>query len=76
VTSTDWLIVAGIAGWLIFIALLVIWSLLRRPPDPRVQRLRVGVFVERDRRGEATPGGWGDYEEQPTIEYPPPKEQT
>ena len=62
----DWLVVAGISGWLIFVALLIIWSLLRKPPDPRVHRLRFGVFVERDRE---KPGeGWSDIED--TKEFP------
>jgi hypothetical protein len=66
VTSTDWLIVAGIAGWLIMVALVIIWSLLRRPPDPRVHRLRLGVFVERDREEPEPPWPEGD-----TKEFPP-----
>jgi hypothetical protein len=65
-TSTDWLAVAGIGGWLVFVAILVVWSLLRRPPDPQVRQWRLGIFVERDRKGERRP----DVEED-TKEWPP-----
>ena len=47
----------------------IVWSLLRRPPNPLVKRLRLGVFVERDREkpGEKEPP-WPDDD---TKELPP-----
>jgi hypothetical protein len=65
-TPTDWVIFGGIAGWLIFIALLIVWSLMRKPPDPHVHRLRLGVFVERDREEPR------DGADEDTKEWPAP----
>jgi hypothetical protein len=69
VTPGDWLAVAAIGGWLIFVMLVIVWSLLRRPPNPLIRRLRLGVFVERDRDKPPEESPWPEGEN--TKELPP-----
>ena len=51
-TSSDWLVVAGVAAFLLLILMLLGYLLIRDVPVPRIRRTRVGVFVERDRLPE------------------------
>jgi hypothetical protein len=74
VNSTDWLAVAGIAGFLIFVAMLLLYLFVRDVPLARFRRYRVGVFVEEDRHFVTDEPPWPDIEQ--TAELPPIREDT
>jgi len=56
----------GVLGFLVFVGLILGYLLTRQETDPKHRRLRMGVFVERDRGQTEQP--WPDFDR--TAELP------
>jgi len=56
----------GVVGFIVFVGLILGYLLTRQETDPKHRRLRMGVFVERDRGQSEQP--WPDFDR--TAELP------
>lgn len=50
VASTADTVTFSLAGFVLFLAIVVVWRIITR--DPRIRKIRFGVFYEREREGD------------------------